>query len=122
MMNDETDERRKVGALERHIQTVVQAGLLAVLLWIGGTVVDVRDRINRMEEKMVSLGMQVEEQKTTAARNMDDRWRGSDHKIYAGTVDKKFSDMEREHDKMDRRIETLERDCLRRTMQQRNQP
>ena len=121
-MNDEIEERRKVGSVERHIQTVVQAGLLAVLLWIGGTVVDVRDRINRMEEKMVSLGMQVEEQKSTAARNMDDRWRGSDHRAYAAAIEKKFADMEREHDKMERRIETLERDCLRRTIQQRNQP
>lgn len=120
-MTEQIDDRRKAGVIERHIQTVVQAALLAVLLWIGGTVVDVRDRMNRMEEKFNNLSVQVEDQKNATNRNMDDRWRGADHRAYAASVEKKFSDIEREHDKMERRLETLERDCLRRQMTK-NQP
>lgn len=114
-MNDKDEpDRRKVGTMERHIQTMVQAGLLAVLLWIGNTVVDVRDRVNKMEERAVALSAQVEEMKSSTSRTMDDRWRGSDHRTYASQVDSRFSLLDKGLDKMERRVETIERECQRR--------
>jgi hypothetical protein len=113
-MEDFDAERRKTGALERHIQTFVQAALLAVLFWIGNTVVDVRDRVNRMEEKNASFAATVEELKASANRNMDDRWRGADHRAYAAQVDKELLVRDQRVDRLEARVAILERECERR--------
>lgn len=61
-MNTEQDfdpPRRESSALERHAQTLVTAVILAVLLWIGSAVVDVRDRLSRYEERNVTQSAQL---------------------------------------------------------------
>lgn len=41
--------------LERHIQTLVGAVILAAILWVGGTVTDNRERIATLEERIINL-------------------------------------------------------------------
>jgi ABC-type phosphate transport system auxiliary subunit len=105
---DTAVDRRSAGALERHIQTMVQAALLAVLLWIGGTVVDVRDRVNRMEERAIALSSQVEDMRLENKRTTDDRWRGADHREYARHIDTKFSAIEKMIEKLEGRLSSME--------------
>jgi hypothetical protein len=101
-------DRRSAGALERHIQTIVQAALLAVLLWIGGTVVDVKDRVNRIEERAIALSSLVEDMRIENKRTTDDRWRGADHREYARHIDTKFSAIEKMIEKLEGRVSSME--------------
>jgi uncharacterized protein YukE len=105
---DTVVDRRSAGALERHIQTMVQAALLAVLLWIGGTVVDVKDRVNRMEERAIALSSLVEDMRIENKRTTDDRWRGADHREYAKQVETKFLAIEKMIEKLEGRLSSME--------------
>jgi hypothetical protein len=101
-------DRRSAGALARHIQTMVQAALLAVLLWIGGTVVDVKDRVNRIEERAIALSSLVEDMRIENKRTTDDRWRGADHREYARQVETKFLAIEKMIEKLEGRLSSME--------------
>jgi len=45
----------KRGGFERHIQTLVTSITLALLMWTGVTLIDLRDRLARMEERLISV-------------------------------------------------------------------
>jgi outer membrane murein-binding lipoprotein Lpp len=48
-------------ALERHAQTVIGAMVLALLLWAGSTLLDVRDRVVRIETQSVANGSKMDQ-------------------------------------------------------------
>ena len=48
-------------AMERHIQTALQVILMAVVLWIGNTVVELRDSSNILTTQITELKSQVTE-------------------------------------------------------------
>lgn len=54
-----SDERRKQGAMERHLQTGIQFILLGLLAWIGNSVVDLRDGSVEQKTQLVELKGQV---------------------------------------------------------------
>jgi len=41
--------------LEKHIQTLIQVVLVALLLWSGSSTLELKDRMVRVEEKLTSL-------------------------------------------------------------------
>lgn len=43
------EERRKNGVFTGHLQTVIQVLGTAILLWVGSSLLDVRDRLIRLE-------------------------------------------------------------------------
>lgn len=48
------DRRDRRSVFERHAQTIVGSVLLALLLWSGNTLLDVRDRLGRIEVLQVN--------------------------------------------------------------------
>ncbi len=52
------DETIKPTGFERHAQTVIGAILLALLLWTGSALIDVRDRLGRIEVYQINASTQ----------------------------------------------------------------
>jgi hypothetical protein len=80
--------------LERHIQTVAISVSLALLFWGASTLVDIRDRISRFEERLASITAQVQQ-------GTDDRFRGSDWRREKERLDER-------HNQLQLRLERLE--------------
>jgi hypothetical protein len=89
-------------ALERHAQTVITAIVLAVLMWVAQSVVDLRDRVIRFEEKITNLQAQVNV-------GTDDRFRKSDWVREKERLDERFIALKNQVDKHAERIDRLER-------------
>lgn len=49
-MND-----RQPSTIERHAQTIIAGVLLILVTWVGSTVVDIRDRVARIEERQLDV-------------------------------------------------------------------
>lgn len=62
-----SDERRLGNGFERHIQTVIQVIITALVLWVGGAVMNVRDSAIRLEEKGVQVRADIVEIKAELA-------------------------------------------------------
>lgn len=45
--------------MEKHLQSILSALTLAGILWMGNTLLDVKDRMARLEEKVIALAGQV---------------------------------------------------------------
>jgi hypothetical protein len=92
--DQEDDEPNPKNGIERHIQTIVTSITLALLLWTGMTLVDLRDRLARMEEKNVNL-------QSLILNFTGDRFTGSDWKREKEVIEERFQrlerDMERRH-------------------------
>ena len=99
--NDSPDNYRR-SALERHAQTVITAVVLAVLMWVAQSVVDLRDRVIRFEEKITNLQAQVNV-------GTDDRFRKSDWLREKERLDERFSALKNQVDKDNERLDRLER-------------
>jgi hypothetical protein len=59
--------RTELNGFERHVQTVLATVIVAILLWSGATLLDVRDRLIRLEEhqKLVERRLQALEIETS---------------------------------------------------------
>lgn len=53
-----TNERRT--AMERHAQTILTGVITILLAWVGLTLTDSANQIARLEERLVSLGREVQ--------------------------------------------------------------
>jgi len=73
--------------LERHIQTLVTSVTLALLMWTGVTLVDLRDRLARMEEKIITLNSEIQ-------RAQSDRFTMSDWRREKEFLDERFRRLE----------------------------
>lgn len=58
------EEKRKVGTFEQRSQTVLMAVVTALVLWVGATLLDIRDRITKLEissrAEVLALSLEVE--------------------------------------------------------------
>jgi hypothetical protein len=88
MEHRENDDRNKIG-VERHVQTIVTSITLALLMWTGMTLVDSRDRLARLEEKLISLAVNVQDGKL-------DKFSESDWKREKEIIDERFRRLERD--------------------------
>ncbi len=79
------------GGLERHVQTLVTSVTLALLMWTGVTLVDLRDRLARMEEKIITLNAEIQRAQT-------DRFTMSDWRREKEVLEDRFSRLEKESD------------------------
>lgn len=86
--------KRPIAGFERHVQTIVTSITLALLLWVGQSLVDLRDRLTRFEERVVNLQAQVQQ-------GTDDRFRGTDWRREKERIDERFLEMGRRLDKVD---------------------
>ena len=67
-MSYEGQEKRKpMNGFERHVQTVIQVLITALLLWVGSSVLSVRDSAIRLEEKYAQTRSDVGDIKTELA-------------------------------------------------------
>jgi hypothetical protein len=89
-------------ALERHAQTVITAIVLAVLMWVAQSVVDLRDRVIRFEEKITNLQAQVNV-------GTDDRFRKSDWVREKERLDERFVALKLQVEKHGDRLDKIER-------------
>lgn len=87
-VSEDIQDRPKAG-IERHIQTLVTSITLALLLWTGVTLVDLRDRLARIEEKQITMNLEV-------SRAQTDRFTMSDWKREKEILDDRFRRMERD--------------------------
>ena len=51
------DEQEPRTGFERHAQTIIGGILLALLLWTGSSLIDVRDRLGRIEVYEINSGV-----------------------------------------------------------------
>jgi hypothetical protein len=78
--------------IERHIQTIITALLLAALLWTGNTLLDIK-------QKVTTLEIQVQVMQTQLASGVDDRFRGSDWRREKEVLDDRFRRIETDLEK-----------------------
>ena len=100
----ENDDKKSV--LERHVQTILVAGTMAILSWVLLSVLDIRDRLTKFEERLSTLHGQVN-------TGTDDRFRGSDWRVQKERLDERFLTLKNEVAKLEDRVDKLERDNIK---------
>jgi len=100
----ENDDKRSV--FERHLQTILVAGTMAILSWVLLSVLDIRDRLTKFEERLSTLHGQVNS-------GIDDRFRGSDWRVQKERLDERFINLKNEVAKVEDRVDKLERDNIK---------
>jgi hypothetical protein len=93
---DDLPERRRQGAMERHIQTVLTGIVAALLAWVGVSLLDLRDRTTRLEVQTLNVEALVRE-------GAADRFRLSDWAREKTRIDERYSDLARRVDVLERR-------------------
>lgn len=63
-----------LGSMERHAQTIVAGLILAGVLWVGGMLVDLRDRTSRAEEKALAQTTLITSLATQVQIGLSDRY------------------------------------------------
>ena len=100
----EEDDKKSV--LERHVQTILVAGTMALLSWVLLSVLDIRDRLTKFEERLATLHAQVN-------TGTDDRFRGSDWRIQKERLDERFQALKKQVDHLEERVDKMERDNIK---------
>ena len=103
MVNDDYDKK---SVFERHLQTILVAGTMALLSWVLLSVLDIRDRLTKFEERLSTLHGQVN-------TGTDDRFRGSDWRVQKERLDERFQALKSNVDKLEDRVDKLERENLK---------
>lgn len=83
--------------MERHMQTVIQVLLLAVLAWVGSTVVDLRDQSKIVRTEITEIKSQI--------NAMNSRF---DQYLPRNEAAAKFESEGYKHQEIDRRLDSLE--------------
>jgi len=78
--------------LERHIQTVIQIILVALLLWSGNSIIELKDKMARVETQLVA----IQTAQTTAST---DRYPRTQAVIEFGEIKRQIKDMDESNDK-----------------------
>ena len=100
----EVDNNRSV--LERHVQTILVASTMAILSWVLLSVLDIRDKLTKFEERLATLHGQVN-------TGIDDRFRGSDWRIQKERLDERHHTLRLQVEKIEERIDKIERDNIK---------
>lgn len=107
--------------LERHVQTVIQFVLVALLLWSGQSTLDIKDKVARLEEQFRAMSKDVN---TVAS----DRYTASQAMRDLENVDKKIANIEKSNAAQDEwirsmrdRVISLEQDFRASSAQRRSQ-
>jgi hypothetical protein len=82
---------------ERHAQTVVQGVILVLVVWVGFSMVDMRERVVRLEERVGDL-------KTQIASGSDRRYLSTDAARDLELRDQRMNAIERRVDAMERKF------------------
>ena len=101
-MNNDEEVFARRSPLERHIQTIIVAASMAILSWVLLSVLDIRDRLVKFEERLSSV-------QATVNAGTDDRFRGQDWRIQKERLDERFTELKNRVDKNTERLEKLER-------------
>jgi hypothetical protein len=80
-----TEQRRSV--IEQHIQTIITAILLALLIWNGTTMLSMRDDVTTLKVQVAGMEGQLK----SAG---DDRFRGSDWRREREIIEARFNRIE----------------------------
>lgn len=99
-MDPEQNDSRSV--LERHIQTILVAGTMALLSWVLLSVLDIRERLGKFEERIATMQAQIN-------TGTDDRFRKSDWLREKERLDERFTALRLQVEKHDERIDKLDR-------------
>lgn len=90
--NGPPEERRSI--LERHVQTIIVSATIALLGWQLLTTLDIREKLTRFEERLLSLQGQVNS-------GIDDRFRGADWRREERALNDRFDRVEKRLDKVE---------------------
>jgi len=72
-MNNDVDDRRRAGLLERHIQTGIQAVLVGLILWVGSSILAIREDVAVLRERSAQQGAKIDALTTEAKALIDSR-------------------------------------------------
>ena len=73
--------------MEQHLQTIITAILLALLLWTGNTLLDIK-------QKVTTLEIQVQVMQAQLQAGVDDRFRGADWRREKEVLEERFKRIE----------------------------
>jgi hypothetical protein len=91
-MTQEFEERRKEGSIiERHIQTIIAAVLLALVLWTGNTLIDIKTDVT-------TLKVTVSQLKDEIRAGSETRFSVHDWRREREIIEQRFSRIENELD------------------------
>jgi hypothetical protein len=93
-------DRRKTD-VEKHVQTIVVGVCMALLLWAGATMIDMKERQSRLEEKMTGLIAMVTSLQGQLVVAAEDRYRSVDAR-------RDFESRDKRIEAHDARIDRLE--------------
>lgn len=97
------DDNNGKTMIERHIQTLMVAGTMALLSWVLLNVLDVRDRLIKFEERLATLQAQVN-------TGIDDRFRKSDWLREKERLDERFHALRLQVERNTTDIDKLDRE------------
>lgn len=92
----------QAGIVERYFQNAVSVVLLALMSWVGTTVLDTKERVIRMEERTASLTFQIKDAS-------EDRYRGRDAARDQAIATSERIRIDARVDDIDKRVSTIER-------------
>lgn len=98
------DRRKK--DVEKHIQTVIVAVLLALLLWAGNSLIEIKRDVTALKVHVAGLSAEVRS-------GTDDRFRGSDWRREKLILDDRFIELKNRVTEQEKRIDVLEREVVR---------
>ena len=93
-------DRRKTD-VEKHVQTVIVAVLLALLLWAGNSLLEIKNDVTTMKVQVATLTSEVRS-------GTDDRFRGTDWRREKQLLDDRFIELRNHVKDIDGRLDKLE--------------
>ena len=91
---DDTPVYEHRTALERHIQTILTGVVAALLAWVGVSLLDLRDRVTRVEVQVLNM-------QSLIADGTADRFRGVDWLREKARLDDRFFSLQRRVDQLE---------------------
>ena len=93
-------DRRKTD-VEKHVQTVIVAVLLALLLWAGNSLLEIKSDVTTLKVQVATLTSEVRS-------GTDDRFRGTDWRREKQLLDDRFIELRTHVKEIDSRLDRLE--------------
>ena len=86
--------------LERHVQTIIQVVLVALILWSGQSTLEIKDKVARLEEQIRALSKDV----TTASA---DRYTGAQAARDFDSIHRRMTQFEKDNETMNEWVRSL---------------
>lgn len=86
--------------MERHVQTIIQVVLVALILWSGQSTLEIKDKVARLEEQIRALSKDV-------ATSSNDRYTGAQAARDNEAIHRRFATLEKEQETQNEWVRSL---------------